>query len=203
MDGALATLSQGFDYAGIESADAKALKGHARKVASIQERVRKTAAEGLLAVGAELDIANAILAKAGSGTFQKWCKCECGISHGTAQRALVVYRVFGVRPNLGRTMDATPMCLLASESCPDAARAEALELAESGEHITAKVARELIAKHSGEPEEAPWCFDDAFGRIRSSIERVQETWPDDKRQSLANILRNFADQIEKHGGLLE
>ncbi|MCE9556756.1 MAG: hypothetical protein K8T91_25695 [Planctomycetes bacterium] len=68
-----------------------------------------------------------------------------------------------------------------------------------------------IVTAEAEPDDDPtsdctddnFSFDESLGRIRTSIEAIQKTWPKDQRLSLANILRNFAEQIEKHGELLQ
>ena len=54
-----------------------------------------------------------------------------------------------------------------------------------------------------DPRDTGFSFGESLARIRTSIEDVQKTWPKDQRLSLANILRNFADQIEKHGEVLQ
>ena len=53
-----------------------------------------------------------------------------------------------------------------------------------------------------DPRDTGFSFDESFERIRTSIQKVEKTWPQDQRLALANILRGFGDQVERFGGIL-
>jgi len=135
--------------------------GLTRKLADalepIASEIRKSGAsavENVLRVGGLLKQAQGKLAKRGNGTFGRWVEARCGMGRNTAIKMIRVAQQFGevCIPEI-QTFETTALYTLSTKSCPEAARDEALAIAKQGEHVTAKVARQLIDKHTPEPEE--------------------------------------------------
>ena len=98
-------------------------------------------------IGANLLEAQSLL---GHGDFLPWIATEFDMSQSSAYRFMEVGRAFQDKlPNLGNfEIAASALYQLASPSTPEAARNEALELAASGEVITAGKAKEILEKHT-------------------------------------------------------
>ena len=71
----------------------------------------------------------------------------------TAYRAIAAHEVFGKCPTVGHFFDARAIYLLSAGSCPEAATAEAIQLAEKGDYIDEKLAKAIAAKHA--PKDTP------------------------------------------------
>lgn len=141
-------VQQSFDYEAnglTVSSEVKSLEKHAKAICETIERVRKTTAEGVMKLGAELSAAHAKLSNHGDGTFGKWCQERCGISRMQAQRMMSVHAEFSDCNTMLQTSEPTALYLLSAQSCPEEATQEAVERAEKGERITAKLAREIIS----------------------------------------------------------
>lgn len=137
-----------FDYGDLPEPEQRAMERHATNVQTIQERIRKTTAEGVADLGRELEAAQERLANRGSGTFQAWVKERLGISKSNAYNAIASWRFLKDRPNFGRTFEPSALYLIAPESCPAPARAEALKIAESGKVVTYEIAKAIVERHA-------------------------------------------------------
>jgi hypothetical protein len=196
-----------FDYeanAIVATKDVKSLEKHAKAICDTVERVRKTTAEGVMKLGAEMAAAHAILSNHGDGTFGKWCLLRCGISRVTAHKAINVFKQFDYKPGL-QTFDPTALYLLSAPSCPEEATAEAIERAEHGERITTKLARDIIKSHSpeadeeedDEPETFDWQPVECFTSIRAEVRRWLLICPSADRKFILETLQDIAAQIER------
>lgn len=203
-----------FDYAQheITPADAKPLEKHAKVITETQDRVRRTTAEGVLKIGAELAAARDRLANHGNGTFGKWCKERCGITPRTAQYAIAAAQQFKDCETISQ-FDATALYLLSAESCPDEATQEALERAEAGEAITTKVAKRIIKDKSPETDDEQedevgeddlsdaleWSPVNCLTSIRHEVKRWLQVCPKNDIAFIRRTLSDIAAQIEDHG----
>jgi hypothetical protein len=118
------------------------------EVCAEQVRVAvKLANASLIGVGLALSEAKSRLPY---GTFGLWLLEEFQWQERTAQRFIQVAREF---QNVSVTdlsyLDRTALYVLAGGKTPESARAEAVERASSGEHVTGNIAREIVARHSG------------------------------------------------------
>lgn len=144
---------QVFDYGDMEAADSTVLERHATAIQETQDQVRRISADGVIRIGKELKEAQQRLAHHGDGMFNKWVKQRCGISLSCAYKSINAHEVFGeVCVNFTQTFDASALYLLSADSCPEEATEEALRLAEEGQHVSHKVAKELKERF-GENEE--------------------------------------------------
>jgi len=145
----LALVQLSFDYEAnaIDTKEAKSLEKHAKAICDTVERVRRTTAEGVMKLGAELTAAHAKLSNHGDGTFGKWCSLRCGLTARHARNMMGVCDTFKDREMISQSADPTALYLLSAPSCPEEATAEALERAEQGERITTKLARDIIKSH--------------------------------------------------------
>jgi antitoxin (DNA-binding transcriptional repressor) of toxin-antitoxin stability system len=83
------------------------------------------------------------------GQWLPWLEREFNWSVPTADRYMQVARAFQIpqyEDFASLTIDATALYALAAPDVPQQAREEAVERAESGEHITLKDAQEMVAK---------------------------------------------------------
>lgn len=211
MEAPSRTLVQlSFDYSAneIPAGEVKSLEKHAKVICDTIERVRKTTAEGVMKLGAELSAAQQKLSNHGDGTFGKWCQQRCGISRVTANKAINVYKAFDCKPSL-QSFDPTALYLLSSPSCPEEATTEAVERAEQGERITAKLARDIIKSHSPDADEddgdedaepddiCEWQPVECLTSIRNEIKRWLTVCPATERTFILEALQDIAAQIRK------
>lgn len=122
--------------------------------------------KNVLVIGAELTKAHDKLAHAGNGVFCRWVEERCGFAISSAYNYMNASEMFGpgkVFPKFGKTLDDSTMFLLAKPSTPKQALDEALSRAESGEKITHKIAKEIVA------ERRNWFVRSAGRRAGNSI----------------------------------
>jgi hypothetical protein len=130
----------------LDEKDALVLCRHAEKISKICDRVNRTTTTGIIEVGAEFAAVQALLAGKGrDGTFRPWCK-SLGFSRSSVYRAIAAHAAFGKCPTVGHFFEPKAVYLLAAESCPAEARAEALQLAEQGKHVGCDLAKQIVAQ---------------------------------------------------------
>lgn len=169
MTGALTVTH--FDYALIEDKDSKG------KLISLEARIKKQhsgMAESIIEIGQELATARAILANHRNGTFIKWVEGACGFSERTAYNYMNAFERFGSFATVAKLED-TAMYALAAPKTPEKAVSEAKKLADKGISVTAKLAKELIAKHRGESK--PPTSNSSVNRTASPAPREPSTPP--------------------------
>lgn len=212
MEGAVGQLSIQFDYTSlgeIAKQDKSALEKHAATVEGEQEKVRKTTAESVLKIGKELAAARERLANHGNGTFGKWLKGRLCIGQSSAYKAMTAYESFKNLPHCGESFDASSLYLLSSDSVPEEATKEAIKRAAKGEQITHKLAKEIVAKHSPEPEplaeredddivdDAEWSYGQCLMSLRREVKRWSERCPKSDLSVIVEILGDLKAQIER------
>ena len=192
------TLFNYADFGDLKAADTKALEGNATRIEKVQERVRKAGAEGVMAIGKELTAAQDRLANHGDGTFGKWAQARCGFTRQSAYRAIAAFGTFKDCNIMLQTFDPTALYLLSADSCPEGATAEALKLAETGEKITAKRAKEIIAEVGGDDgddeSDAEFDIDLAGDRATDDIRKTFSSWPQDARCEIESILSMLLEE---------
>lgn len=132
-----------FDYSTIEDKDVKG------KLINIEGRIKKRWAgvvSSIIETGGDLSAARSVLADHKNGTFVRWLEDACGFSERTAYNYMNAFDRFGSFATVAKLED-TAMYALAAPSTPEKAVAEAKKLADKGVQVTAKLAKELIAKH--------------------------------------------------------
>jgi predicted Zn-dependent protease len=194
-----------FDYGTIEDKEAKG------KLINLEGRIKKHhagMAESIVDIGRELATAQAVLSNHHDGVFVKWVEGACGLSRTTAYRYLNVFTRFGDSfPTVGKLED-TALYVLAEPKTPKKAVDEARKMADRGVAVTAKIAKELIAKHKPkppEPERAPQPeqqpISEAIASVREDEDEpleemsVQEKCDADNRdiESFCRVLMAFFD----------
>jgi len=125
------------------------LKSLARQIAGSKKKL----VANVLEIGRALTDAQDLLADHAGGAFGKWVKQSCKFSKRSAYRYMSAHLTFGGCATVAqRRFEPSTMYLLANDSTPSAAVTEAIEFAESGETVTGKIAKQLIAKHGdGKP----------------------------------------------------
>ena len=202
----------GYDLLGIDADDAKHLEKHAQKIEHAAAVIRKATVDAIMRIGEELSIARDRLANHKNGTFRRWVQQRCGLSNGTITNILAAYEQFAdskYLPTVGKYVDASAVYLLSSNSCPEEVFDEAMQRAESGEHITQKVVREMI--RASAPNDEPdadnagddnrcWNAADCLLSVRREVMRWKSVCPKKEIRELADMLRQIAAEIETHGG---
>ena len=129
----------------LDENDALALRLHAERIAEFRNTINRTVTKAIIDIGGELSGARALLAGKGrEGRFRPWCKRQ-GFSKSAVYRAIAAHVAFGKCPTVGH-FDAKAVYLLSAESCPAAARAEAMRRAEQGNQIDHDLAKQIVAK---------------------------------------------------------
>lgn len=94
-------------------------------------------------------IAHEVRSKYGYQQYAHWVKNDLGLSVKQGERFLNVYDKFGTDiMSVDLDIAPTALYLLSAPSTPEEVRQEAIEIAQSGEQITAKVAKELKEKEA-------------------------------------------------------
>ena len=145
------------------------------------DKARLGIVKNVLLIGAELSKAHDKLAHHGNGVFGRWVEERCGISRMSANRYMQVQEAFGKTKECNKllqTFDDSAMYLLAAPSAPKQALDDALGRAKSGEKITHKIAKEIVAEFKPEPKDR----DDTFV-IHPELDR----WTDSIEKKLTRI----------------
>jgi hypothetical protein len=130
---------------GLETKTAEKVKAAAER---IRETVKRTVVD-IIQVGDELLSVKEALPH---GRFGPWLRAEFGWTERTAQNFMAVAERFGKTEMISDLkIEPTAAYLLAAPSTPDEARQVAVERAEAGERITAKVAKQILAKERKKP----------------------------------------------------
>jgi hypothetical protein len=98
-------------------------------------------------------------------------------------------------------IDPTAAYLLAAPSAPDEAREAAIERAESGERITAKEAKKILAEERKKPAKRRRrpAAGELGDQLTKALERFRDRWNQKEVSELARQLRAFADSLEEGG----
>ena len=163
-----------FDYESLEIETGEFVKG---KELSIKARTSQTIWENgrdLLEVKERLE----------HGQFMEWCGANFPWGKSTIQRMM---EVADKLPKLGNSdISKSALYLLAQNSTPESARAEAIEKAESGETVTHKDAKELVQAHK------------TISNLEKQITDLQSTLPtDDVKAKIISLKQQLVDAQNK------
>jgi hypothetical protein len=184
----------GFDYAPLDARVAEKARSTAER---IRGRLRKTL-EDLIEVGSDLLEVKGALPH---GQFGRWLKAEFGWSERMAQNFMSVAERFKSAKFAELPIQPSAAYLLAAPTTPDEARQLAVAKAESGQEITFRAAREIVAqarkkKQPRRQQAEP--ADRLRARLLRMLRRYQERWPGEL-SDLARHLREFADALDTRG----
>lgn len=190
--GALVVVEERFDYSPLE-------KKVAEKVQSAAERIRhsmKRSIESIIEVGNDLAAAKEALPH---GRFGPWLRAEFAWTERTAQNFIAVAERFGPKSEMISDLKIEPTAayLLAASSAPDQARQVAIERAEGGERITAKVAREILAKERKKPTRRRASTVSLKEKLAKALVRYRDRWNPKELSELVQQLREFAEALEQ------
>lgn len=110
----------------------------------------KSTVQNIVRIG---EVLHGIKSVAEHGQFIELVETEFGWPYKKCNQYMKISERFGKCPDIG-TFDYSSMLVLAQDSTPDEAIAEAISRADHGEEITHKVAKEIVAKHK-EPDTLP------------------------------------------------
>jgi hypothetical protein len=193
----LVVVEQGFDYAPLEEKTAEKVKEAADR---IRETVKRTL-EGIIEVGNQLLGVKEALPH---GQFTRWLRAEFGWTERTARNFMAVAEQFGPKTEIISVLRIEPTAayLLAAPSAPDEARQAAVERAEAGERITAKVAKQILAKERKKParKRKKVSADALAEELVTTLTRFRERWNQKEVAALARKLREFADSLDDSKG---
>jgi hypothetical protein len=187
----------GFNYDVLETQVAQQAQSAAMR---IREKVKRTI-EDIIEVGKDLLAVKEALPH---GAFGKWLSAEFGWTERMARNFMAVAERFGPKTEMisDLTIQPTAAYLLAAPSAPDEARQAAVERAEAGETISAKVAKKILAetrkKGTKKSKRAP--AEQLGPRLVKVLERYRQRWNPKELTALAQQLREFADTLDEHTG---
>jgi hypothetical protein len=194
--GELVVIEQRFDYSPLETKTAEKVKAAADR---IREKVKRTVAD-IIEVGDELLAVKEALPH---GEFGSWLRAEFGWTERTAQNFMAVAERFGKSEMISDLkIEPTAAYLLAAPSAPDEARQVAVERAEAGERITAKVAKQILAKERKKPgkRRRRASAEELTEKLEATLGRFRDRWNQKELSELAKKLREFADSLEEVRG---
>lgn len=165
------------------------LRGHARAIRA----GRRSIIASVLKMGEHLTQAQDLLAADRVGTFLRWTKKECGLSRSVAYRLIQTYRAFGTVPARGTLLAGIAPRLLQDLASSPEATAEVLDLVESGQAVTERQGRqilagtrpEVVAAKVSKPDPVTYLVDDGAIVIRAARDGV------DPIMMLAQLLRQL------------
>lgn len=150
----------------------------------------------------------AVKERVGHGNWLNWLADEFGWSDRTARKFMDAADRFGslkLEPGSDLQIDASALYLLSREKVPEEVRAEAVEKAEAGEHLTKEAAERLIAdrvvaalnqaREAAEAEKAA-ALEEARERLASEQAALQQQI-DDTRAELEVAKHNSDDGARK------
>ncbi len=198
LKGKLVPVVVGFNYDLLETKVAEQVRSSADR---IRERLKKTLVD-IIEVGHDLQAAKKSLEH---GQFGPWLRAEFGWTERTAQNFMSVAERFGAKTEIISDLRIAPTAayLLAAPSVPDEARAKAIERAESGETITAKLARKILAeakRKRGRRRAKAVPAEKLHQRLVKALERFHERWDPEELEVFAEALREFADTLDGRVG---
>jgi hypothetical protein len=135
-------VSSSFDYTSLDSDTASFIRQQTGEIRALMRR----ATQDIFEIGTKL---REIKAKLGHGNFLTWLEAEFSWTERTARRFMSVAEQFANKSDLVSDLDFAPTALytLASPSLPEEARVEAIEIAKTGEFISAKKAEQIKQKY--------------------------------------------------------
>jgi hypothetical protein len=195
--GALVAVQERFDYSPLETKTAERVQAAAER---IRGTVKRTL-ENIIDIGKELLAVKEALEH---GQFGTWLRVEFGWTDRTARNFMGVAEQFGGKTEtISDLIEPTAAYLLAAPSAPDEARQAAIELAEEGTPVTAKVAKKILAeKRKKRPRRGGKAGSgEQLGfRLLKVLERYRDRWNQKELSELAQQLREFADSLEEGRG---
>jgi hypothetical protein len=189
--GELVVVGAGFDYSPLD-------KKTVEQVQSAADRIRqslKRTIESIIGVGQDLLAVKEALPH---GQFGPWLRAEFAWTERTAQNFIAVAERFGPKTEMisDLAIDPTAAYLLSAPSAPDEARQAAVERAEAGERITAKVAKEILAKERKKPRRRKVAAEKLMEKLETALSRFRERWNPKDLSEMAQKLREFADSLQ-------
>jgi hypothetical protein len=133
------------------------------------------------------------------GQFGARLKAECAWTNRTAQNYMAVAERFGPKSAKFSDLriDPTAAYLLAAPSAQDQARQAALERAEAGEHITAKVAKQILTKERRKPRRRRVSTNQLKEKLEKALVRYRERRSEKDLAELAKQPREFVEAVEE------
>jgi hypothetical protein len=197
LKGELVVVEQRFDYSPLELKTAEKVQAAAER---IRETVKRTI-EDLIGVGRDLLAVKEALPH---GQFGPWLRAEFGWTERTARNFMAVAEQFGPKTEMISDLKIEPTAayLLAAPSAPAEAREVAVERAEAGERITAKVAKQILAEKRKKPgkRRKRASAEELTGKLEAVLVRFRDRWNHKELSELAKKLREFADSLEEGRG---
>jgi hypothetical protein len=134
-----------FDYVALDAETRTVVEQHTNEIKTL---IRRNA-QNIIDIGQRL---LEVKEQLGHGHFRYWLKAEFGWSITTATRFMQVAEQFKCTNLAHLDIAASALYELASPSTPDAARAEAIELASQGKIITYSKAKAIVQQYKQVPE---------------------------------------------------
>ncbi len=136
----LGVNAKSFDYATLDRETQAVVK---QKAIAIKDLFRKTA-QNLITIGQNL---HEVQQELGYGKFRRWLKSEFNWSVSTATKLMQVAEKFKSVNFTDLNFGCSALYLLAAPSTPEAAREEALNMAEKGTSISYSLAKRIVSQH--------------------------------------------------------
>ena len=182
---------QPFNYQALGDA-AEEVQSHTRQIHTLNARL----ATDIVAIGQRLlAVREAMPAKR---QWSRWLKREFRWSSATAYKSMRVAERFAGVAHVEQ-FQPSALVLLAREATDPKALAAALELAASGEQVTAKRAAELCAQFA--PKKSRQKNGDHLARLREFVRKLAAKWPEKKLDDLAHQLTLIAAELVGEGKL--
>lgn len=188
-----------FDYSALDPDTALFLHEAAARVGVRDRYIISAGLDAVLANGRDLAAARDALRHDKAGGFDGWL-AHHGLERRTAYRYIAAHERFGNRDTVSRLPIApTAVYVLSSPRAPEAAREQAVAMAEAGQVVTPAVARTLVLAHSPRERPAPRGRRDAVGlRVPPHLARAFANAAD--AAALAALLADALEMAERLAG---
>ena len=172
------------------------LDKHLTTLARRIQSAKRSVVKSVLGIGEALVEARDLLATpdgSGHGSFGAWVRDKCGFGRTTAYKYISAYQRFGQFDKaLHQRFDANAIYVLAPDKAPQEAVDAALALAECGEKITERVAKQLVAEHSPKPKKRTPAPKPLMIETSGGVVVVR---PKDENVDVAAMLREAATKL--------
>lgn len=182
-----------FDYRLLDLTVAEEVRARADH---IRKYIKQTL-ENIIEVGQALQAVKNALPP---GKFGAWLRAEFGWGERMARNFMSVAISFG--PQAARIVELqiqpTAAYLLAAPSVPDEARQTAIERAEAGEPVTAKVARDILTRTRKRIRRKARALTPVklLSRLQTVVRQGKDRWGAKDIAELSRQLREFANELE-------
>jgi hypothetical protein len=190
---AMAAEAVGFNYNGVPTSTAAALK----KIAAEIRELKTRAVTSMLDIGRLLSEARRTLR---TPVYKAWLQSELHLGYSTAANFIAAANAFqGLPPEAAERIDPKGLIELSRSRVSPAARAAAVTLANSGQRVTRADSIALADEYRGSGEASQVELDSLY-RLRSSLRQFVRSWEGEQIELARRVLLVVREVLAEASG---